>query len=100
MMVNLAQPVRVGGELPPTFTLATITSKVVVYTPAERADTLPLYPEYVLCGSIFQHRATLAAPSASFSPFPCAGSSYPGTVKKYYFYSLIKNSLQVTIKHN
>jgi hypothetical protein len=39
--------VRVGlhGARPPPFTLSTITSKVVVYSPAERADIshLPLY---------------------------------------------------------
>ncbi len=33
--------VRVGGALPPSFTLFTITYKVSVYAPAERADTLP-----------------------------------------------------------
>jgi hypothetical protein len=45
---------RVGGGRPPPFTLSTITSKVVVYALAERADILtppisPL-PLYVLCG--------------------------------------------------
>ncbi len=36
-----------GGTRPPPFTLFTITYKVAVYAPAERADTLPqfhLYP--------------------------------------------------------
>jgi hypothetical protein len=33
-----------GSERPPPFTISTITLyKVVVYAPAERADTLPLY---------------------------------------------------------
>jgi hypothetical protein len=44
---------RVGSGRPPPFTLSTITSKVVVYASAERADILPLfllYPLYVLCG--------------------------------------------------
>jgi hypothetical protein len=32
-----------GGARPPPLTLITITYKVSVYTPAERADTLPLF---------------------------------------------------------
>jgi hypothetical protein len=46
-----------GGAPPPPFTLVTITYKVAVCTPAERADTLPLFsslPLYVLCGKYFQ----------------------------------------------
>ncbi len=39
MMVKSAQPGEEGGERPPPFALATIKSKVVVYAPAERADT-------------------------------------------------------------
>jgi hypothetical protein len=49
MMVKSAQPGEVGGARPPPYTIA---SKVVVYAPAERADTLPLfllYP-YIYCG--------------------------------------------------
>jgi hypothetical protein len=47
MMEKSAQPVvRVGGARPPPFTLSTITSKVVVYSPAERADALPLFLLY------------------------------------------------------
>jgi hypothetical protein len=41
--------VRVGDARrarPPPFTLPTITSKVVVYAPAERIDTLPLFLLY------------------------------------------------------
>ncbi len=59
MMVKSAQPVvRVGGARPPPFTLSTITSKVVVYAPTQRADTLLLYLlyfyvyMYVLCGGV------------------------------------------------
>ncbi len=40
-----------GGARPPLFTISTITYKVVVYAPAERAESVPLfllYP-YVLC---------------------------------------------------
>ncbi len=33
----------VGGVRPPPFTLSTITSKVVVYAQAERADTSPYF---------------------------------------------------------
>jgi hypothetical protein len=38
--------VRVGGARPPPFTLCTITYKVAVYAPAERADTHPLFHVY------------------------------------------------------
>jgi hypothetical protein len=48
MMEKLAQPGEGGeGARPPHFTLSTITYKVVVYAPAERAGILPqflLYP--------------------------------------------------------
>ena len=43
MMEKLAQPGEGGKCTPFTFTLSTITYKVVVYTPAEREDTLPLF---------------------------------------------------------
>jgi hypothetical protein len=35
-----------GGKRPPPFTISTITYEVVVYTRAERADTLPLFLLY------------------------------------------------------
>jgi hypothetical protein len=34
--------VWLGRARPPRFTISTIKNKVVVYAPAERADTLPL----------------------------------------------------------
>ncbi len=37
---------RVGGARSPPFTISTISYKVVVYSPAERADTLPLFLLY------------------------------------------------------
>ena len=39
----------VGGVVPTSFAISTITYKVVVYAPAERADTLPIssLPLYV-----------------------------------------------------
>jgi hypothetical protein len=37
---------RVGGARPSPFTLFTITYKVAVYAPAERADILPLFLLY------------------------------------------------------
>jgi hypothetical protein len=46
--VKSAEPGR-GGDTrppPPPFTLSTITSKVVVYAPAKRAGTLPLFLLY------------------------------------------------------
>ena len=44
--------VSVRGARPPPFILSTITSKVVVYAPAERADTLRLFllHLFLLCG--------------------------------------------------
>jgi hypothetical protein len=52
MMEKLAQDSVGGGARPPPFAIVTITYKVAVYAPAERADTIRLfllYP-YVLCG--------------------------------------------------
>ncbi len=43
-----------GGALPPPFTISTITYKVVVYAPAERADTLPLFLLYPYVYSVIQ----------------------------------------------
>ncbi len=43
MMEKSAQPGEGGGALPPPFTISTITYKVVVYAPAEKADTLILF---------------------------------------------------------
>jgi hypothetical protein len=46
MMEKLAQAAE-GGVAPPSpFNISTITYKVVVYAPAERADTLPLFLFY------------------------------------------------------
>jgi hypothetical protein len=55
MMVKSAWPGEGGGARPPPFTLSTITSDVVVYAPAVRADTLPLfllYPHLYSVGGI------------------------------------------------
>ncbi len=56
MMEKSAQPSGGGGCTPALFfTLFTIRYKVVVYAPAERADTLYPFstlPLYVLCGRI------------------------------------------------
>jgi hypothetical protein len=40
-----------GAARPLYFTVATVTNKVAVYAPAERADTVPLFHlySYVLC---------------------------------------------------
>jgi hypothetical protein len=43
MMEKLAQPCGVRGARLPPFTIFTITYKVAVYAPAERADKLPLF---------------------------------------------------------
>jgi hypothetical protein len=48
MMEKLAQPGEREGVdgCPHLFTVSTITSKVVVYSPAERPDILPLFLLY------------------------------------------------------
>ncbi len=45
-MEKSAQPGESGGARPSPFTKSAITYKVVVYAPAERADTLPLFIFY------------------------------------------------------
>jgi hypothetical protein len=45
---KLAQDGEGGGSTPPPFSISTIKYKVVVYAPAERADTLPLFLLYPL----------------------------------------------------
>ncbi len=49
---------RVGGARPPRFTIFTITSKVAVCAPTERAETLPLFHLYpsVLCGVMYDNQ--------------------------------------------
>jgi len=46
MMVKSAQPAESGVARSPPFTLSTITSKVVVYASAERAQYTPLFLIY------------------------------------------------------
>ncbi len=46
MMEKLAQSGEGEGARPPPSTISTITYKVVVYVPAERADILPLFLLY------------------------------------------------------
>ncbi len=53
MMINSDQPGEGGGAPRPTsFTQSSLTGKVVVYAPAERADTVLLFLLYpfLLCG--------------------------------------------------
>ncbi len=45
-----------GGARPPPFTLSTITSKVVVYASADRADALPLF---LLCTYMYSVEFTM-----------------------------------------
>ncbi len=51
---------RVGGVRPPAFTLFTITYKVALYAPAERARILAL-PLYLLCGHLHQRVFSLSS---------------------------------------
>jgi hypothetical protein len=54
VMEKLAQPGEGGGCTPiPFHYISTITYKIVVYTPAERADTLPLFLLYPFVYSVF-----------------------------------------------
>jgi hypothetical protein len=55
VMVKLAQPGEGGGCTPSPFhSIYNITSKVVVYAPAEMADTLPLFLLYTYVYSVDQ----------------------------------------------
>ncbi len=72
---NLAWLGRVGGSRQPSFTLFPIMYKVVVYPPAERADTLPvfhLYPMYaspqLTCAT--SHSAKLRQSPLCYAPPP------------------------------
>jgi len=49
MMEKLALAGEGGDVRPPPFALFTITYKVAVYAPAERADTLPVFHLYPTC---------------------------------------------------
>jgi hypothetical protein len=51
-MEKSAQAGEGGGASPPHFTISTITYKVVVFSPAERADTHPLFPLYTYTYSV------------------------------------------------
>jgi hypothetical protein len=54
MMLKSAQPGEGGGGVrPPPFILSTNTSKVVVFAPAERADTLPFFLLYPCMYSVW-----------------------------------------------
>jgi hypothetical protein len=69
-MVNSAQPGEGGGcTRPPPFTPSTITSKVVVYAPAERADTLLLFLLYriLFCFVFERHRYEKRDGSSAYS---------------------------------
>jgi len=55
MMVKSAQPGEGGGGgTPSPVTLSTIMSKVVVYAPAGRADTFPLFLLYPFMYSVVE----------------------------------------------
>jgi hypothetical protein len=72
-----------GGASPPPFTLFTITYKVVVYAPAERADTLPLFHRHSIC-SLWSYRpARLLGWRASTTTL-CRNQLYP-PVRDYEF---------------
>jgi hypothetical protein len=54
MIEKSALVVRVGGARSTPFTISTIIYKVVVYTPDEKADTLPLFLLYPYMYSLWQ----------------------------------------------
>jgi hypothetical protein len=65
MMVKSAQP----GARPTPYTLSTIMSKVVVYAPAERADTFPLF-------LLFSYMYILVGFGRACAPLRCAHLSF------------------------
>jgi hypothetical protein len=65
MMEKLAQPGEGGRCRPSPFTLSTITYKVVLYAPAEREDTLPLFLLH-----LYMYSVLLALPQPP-TPNPC-----------------------------
>jgi len=54
MMEKLAQVGKGGGARPPPFIIFTITYKVAVCAPAERADILPVLHLYHTCTLCFR----------------------------------------------
>ncbi len=56
MMEKLAQSGERGGARPPPSTIYAIMYKVVVYAPAERAETLPLFLLYPYMYSVGKTR--------------------------------------------
>ncbi len=63
MMEKLAHAGEGGSACSPPFTISTILYKVVVYTPAERADTLPLFLLYHYMCSVVSTACCSAANS-------------------------------------
>jgi hypothetical protein len=55
MMVKVALAGEGGSARLPPFTISTITYKVAVYAPDERADTLPLFLHYPLYSVVYVH---------------------------------------------
>jgi hypothetical protein len=51
--------VKVGGARPPPFNIFTITHKVEVYAPAERADTLLIFLLYPYMYSVDMDKRTI-----------------------------------------
>jgi hypothetical protein len=89
MMEKSAQPGEGGGARPSPFTISTITYKVVVYAPAERADKLPLFLLYPFMSSVYiyfrvitGHSTMFATRNQSFSSF-MAFSHLKNTVRKF-----------------
>ncbi len=69
-----------GGDTPP-FIIFTITYKVAVYAPSERADTLPLfrlYP-YVTCGRYSKKGGRAPPPSPGWAYFNIVMECTPGS---------------------
>jgi hypothetical protein len=63
MMERSAQPSEDGGVRPPPFTMSTITYKVRVYAPAERADTLSLF---LLCPYMYSMASAVQSSARTF----------------------------------
>ncbi len=62
---------RIGVARPPSYTVSTITFKVVVYAPAERADTHPLFLLYLYIYSVFLCMLALEGIAGQFNKGSC-----------------------------
>ncbi len=96
MMKNQPSLVKVVGARLPPFTISTITFKVVMYAPAERADKLPLF---LLCPHMYSVDYSQRHSESELLNYEGAQESIPrnqlrqpmqpgGPVRQHYSYSV------------